>query len=216
MPGYKQWSDGDNLTPADIDGFLMGQTVMRFVNAAARAGALPTPVDGMMSYLADTGLTYQYDSLSAAWVADKQCVKKTANQSVTSSATLVADTDLKVTLTPGQYRVEVFLHYTGATAGDIAIAWAFSGTNSSVVRTALGPGVAATAGDAATSMRSSGNALATRLNYGAEAASSGIREDILITVTGAGVLQMSWAQDVASTTATVVSAASRLYVTRFR
>jgi hypothetical protein len=215
MPGYKQWSDGDNLTPADIDGFLMGQTLMRFVNAAARAGALPTPVDGMQSYLADTGLTYQYDSLSAAWVPLLQVIKKVANQSVTSSTAFVNDNDLKVTLTPGQYRVETFLHVSGDPAGDLKIVYTSSGTVSTAVRSTLGMSVAGTDGTNS-QLRSSANLITTSVNYGVEAAGTTIREDILMTVTATTTLQLQFAQNTASATPTVMSAASRMYVTRFR
>ena len=61
MPGYRQWSDGDNLTPADIDSYLMSQTLMRFPNTASRDAALPTPVAGMRSYAADVNQEYRYN-----------------------------------------------------------------------------------------------------------------------------------------------------------
>lgn len=168
MPGYRQWSDGDNLAPADIDGYLMGQTIMRFANASARTGALPTPVNGMQADLADTGLVYIYDSTPGSWVPDKQCIKKPSNTlRGASTVTNADDPALQVALVPGQYRVELFLHVIGVTAGDITLALAFSGS-ASANQAARGMAVANTDGTDATSpygVRLSGHSLTTSVNY---------------------------------------------------
>lgn len=41
------------LTAADVQNFLMDQTVMSFVNSTARGSAIPSPVEGMTTYLED-------------------------------------------------------------------------------------------------------------------------------------------------------------------
>lgn len=64
--GFKDWAAGDILTAADVDGYLMRQTVMTFADASARDSALSGVLDeGMMAYLEDTNATTYYDG--SAW-----------------------------------------------------------------------------------------------------------------------------------------------------
>lgn len=66
--GYKLFNSGDVLTAAQVNTYLMQQTVMVFANAAARTTALSGVVsEGMMSYLQDTNAVEVYDG--SAWVA---------------------------------------------------------------------------------------------------------------------------------------------------
>jgi hypothetical protein len=50
----KVFTAGEVLAAADVNSFLMDQTVMSFAGTAARGSAIPSPVEGMMSYLEDT------------------------------------------------------------------------------------------------------------------------------------------------------------------
>ena len=54
--GRKQWSPGDTLTAADVNGYLMDQSVMVFAGTAARSSAIPSPSTGMVAYSTATGL----------------------------------------------------------------------------------------------------------------------------------------------------------------
>jgi hypothetical protein len=65
--GFKTWVDGDILTAADVNTYLMEQAVMVFATATARSTALPTPSEGMVSYLADSNVVEVYTG--AAWVS---------------------------------------------------------------------------------------------------------------------------------------------------
>lgn len=66
--GYKDFTVGQVLTSAEVDGYLMQQTVMKFADASARTTALTGVLaEGMMSYLADTNAVEKYDG--SAWVA---------------------------------------------------------------------------------------------------------------------------------------------------
>lgn len=66
--GYKDFTVGQVLTSAEVDGYLMQQTVMKFADAAARTTALTGVLaEGMISYLADTNAVEKYDG--ASWVA---------------------------------------------------------------------------------------------------------------------------------------------------
>jgi len=66
--GFKDWTAGDVLTAADVDGYLMRQTVMTFADASARDTALSGVLDeGMVAYLEDVNALTVYNG--SAWVA---------------------------------------------------------------------------------------------------------------------------------------------------
>ena len=64
--GYKLFATGDVLTAAQVNTYLMQQTVMVFASSAARTTALSGVIaEGMLSYLSDTNALQYYDG--AAW-----------------------------------------------------------------------------------------------------------------------------------------------------
>jgi len=66
--GFKDFTAGDILTAAQVDEYLMQQTVMRFADAAARTTALSGVLaEGMLSYLIDTNAVEVYDGSN--WVS---------------------------------------------------------------------------------------------------------------------------------------------------
>ena len=70
--GAKLFTSGSVLTAAQVNTYLMDQTVMRFADEAARTAAFggagePTLASGMMSYLVDVAQVQVYDG--SAWVA---------------------------------------------------------------------------------------------------------------------------------------------------
>lgn len=66
--GYKDFTVGQVLTSAEVDGYLMQQTVMKFADASARTTALSGVLaEGMISYLNDTNAVEKYDGSN--WVA---------------------------------------------------------------------------------------------------------------------------------------------------
>lgn len=71
MAGYKDFVSGAVLTSAEVDDYLMRQTVMRFATAAARDSALSGVVtEGMLAYALDSGIVHIYNG--SAWVAVSQ------------------------------------------------------------------------------------------------------------------------------------------------
>ena len=65
MP-FKDFAAGDILTAADVDDFLMRQSIMTFADAAARDTALTDVLaEGMFCYLNDTNAFQYYDG--SAW-----------------------------------------------------------------------------------------------------------------------------------------------------
>jgi hypothetical protein len=70
--GAKLFTSGSVLTAAQVNTFLMDQSVMRFANEAARTAAFggtgePVLAEGMMSYLDDLNQVQVYNG--SAWVA---------------------------------------------------------------------------------------------------------------------------------------------------
>ena len=63
--GRKVFTAGEVLTAANVNGYLMDQSVMVFADAAARTTAIAAPDEGMVSYLSDTNAIEYYDG--AAW-----------------------------------------------------------------------------------------------------------------------------------------------------
>jgi hypothetical protein len=55
----KVFTAGEVLAAADVNGFLMNQTIMTFASSTARSSAIGTATSGMITYLADTD-TFEY------------------------------------------------------------------------------------------------------------------------------------------------------------
>jgi hypothetical protein len=64
--GRKEWSPGDTLTAADVNGYLMDQMVMVFSGTAERDSEIPSPSAGMVSYSTATGFVVYNGT---AWVS---------------------------------------------------------------------------------------------------------------------------------------------------
>lgn len=63
--GFKTFTAGEVLTASNVNTYLQEQTVMNFAGTAARASALPSPSEGMVSHIGG-GTVEVYDG--AAWV----------------------------------------------------------------------------------------------------------------------------------------------------
>ncbi len=65
--GYKVFKAGEGITAANVNGYLMEQSVMVFAGSAARGSAIGTASEGMVSYLSDTNAVEVYNGSN--WVA---------------------------------------------------------------------------------------------------------------------------------------------------
>jgi hypothetical protein len=83
----KVFTAGEVLAAADVNEFLMDQTIQSFAGTAARESAIPTPVEGMYAHLEDTDDLQFYDG--AAWRSQLGTVFLT-------EATAAASTELNV------------------------------------------------------------------------------------------------------------------------
>jgi hypothetical protein len=59
--GKKTFVAGAVLTAAEVNGYLMDQSVMVFASDAARSSAIPSPSAGMVTYLTDTSEMQAYN-----------------------------------------------------------------------------------------------------------------------------------------------------------
>ncbi len=62
--GFKDFTTGEVLTAADVDGYLM-QGVLVFASSAARDAAITSPQEGQFAFLKDTNTTMYYTG--SAW-----------------------------------------------------------------------------------------------------------------------------------------------------
>lgn len=59
--GRKVFTAGEVLTAIDVQSYLQDQAVMVFAGTAARASAIPTPTEGMVTFQTDTDQLTYYD-----------------------------------------------------------------------------------------------------------------------------------------------------------
>jgi hypothetical protein len=83
--GRKVWSAGEVLAAADVNGYLMDQSVMVFSSAAARDSSVAIPSEGMLAYLTDSNSLLAYDGSN--WVSANSVSGTVTASDVTGSLT---------------------------------------------------------------------------------------------------------------------------------
>jgi hypothetical protein len=117
----KVFTAGEVLAAADVNSFLMDQTVMSFAGTAARGSAIGTAVEGMVTFLEDSNILSIYDGSNwktslgvTGGILQVVSTAKTDSFS-TTSASFTAVTGLSASITPRSTssRVIVFLTLQG-------------------------------------------------------------------------------------------------------
>jgi len=67
--GKKVFEANEVLTAADVNGYLMEQSVMVFANEAARTSAISDPSAGMLTFLVDVAQVQVYDGTDWTQIA---------------------------------------------------------------------------------------------------------------------------------------------------
>lgn len=105
MP-IKIFQNGYPLPASDINTYLMEQSVMTFASSTARATAIPTPNEGMLTYLEDTNVFQYYTGSAWANLVDipspaQTISDKTANYSIVAGDAykLIRSTNAAITIT---------------------------------------------------------------------------------------------------------------------
>jgi len=65
----KVFTPGEILTAANVNEFLMDQSVMSFSDSTARGSAIPSPIEGMTTYLEDKDTLSLYNATD--WTSDR-------------------------------------------------------------------------------------------------------------------------------------------------
>ena len=69
--GFKVFSVGEVLTAADVNDYLMEQSISIFANATARDAQITSPIEGQFCYLADSNVLQFYNGSSWAGYIDE-------------------------------------------------------------------------------------------------------------------------------------------------
>ena len=101
MAGRKNFVAGEILTAADVNSFLMDQSVMVFDDSGARGSAIPTPSEGMVTYLKSDDQVTVFDGSAfkpvGGLVAVKHVIKTNVFSASVNAGNNVAITDLSIT-----------------------------------------------------------------------------------------------------------------------
>ena len=65
--GFKTFAVGEVLTAADVNNYLMEQSISIFADSTARDAQITSPIEGQFCYLADTNVLQYYTG--SAWAA---------------------------------------------------------------------------------------------------------------------------------------------------
>ena len=74
--GKKTFVAGEVLLAQDVNDYLMDQSVMNFASSAARSSAIPTPTEGMTTYVQDRNQIETFDGAEYRGMSGLQLVKK--------------------------------------------------------------------------------------------------------------------------------------------
>lgn len=188
--------------------------VPRYANASARDAANPSPTNGQLTYLTQERLLQGRHP--AGWVTEQfpTYVRKTIPQSVTSSTTLIADSQLKLTLAANStYFIEVVLNVTGAAntaPGGISVNWSDL-ASVLVSRATVGYYLSGSQTDPTLAVAIFNTPTSGNHTYGTNTSSSpvGIHENLTVTTSSSPLTAtMRWAQVTSSATPTTVLANS--------
>jgi len=103
--GFKVFSTGEVLTAADVNDYLMEQSIGIFANSTARDAQITSPIEGQFCYLADSNVLMLYNGGWANFIGDGDITGVTAGTNLngggaSGAVTLNLDTTISgVTLT---------------------------------------------------------------------------------------------------------------------
>ena len=127
MAGRKTFTAGEVLQAADVNDFLMDQSVMVFAGTAARGSAIPSPSEGMVTYLEDADELQVYTTAWGAVAGGKilQVVSTTKSDAFTTTSTSFTDiTGLSASITPSSASSKIMVFVSMDAASTVGYAGA--------------------------------------------------------------------------------------------
>ena len=118
MSGRKVFTAGEVLQAADVNDYLMDQSVMVFAGTAARGSAIPSPSEGMVTYLEDADEVQVYTTDWGAVGGGKilQVVSTSKTDTFSTSSSGFNDvTGLSATITPSSTSSKIFISLSAHT-----------------------------------------------------------------------------------------------------
>lgn len=113
MSGRKVFTAGEVLQAADVNDFLMDQSVMVFAGTAARGSAIPSPTEGMVTYRSDDDTVEVYDGSSWNAVGPGQILQVVSTTKTdtfsSSSSSAVNVTGLSASITPSSTSSKILI-----------------------------------------------------------------------------------------------------------
>jgi hypothetical protein len=102
---------GEILTASDVNVNLMDQAVQVFDDSAARGSAIPSPIQGMVTYLKDSDTVEVYDGAAFNRFGGKilQVVSGSTTTQVSSTSATYASTTLSASITPTLSTSKIFI-----------------------------------------------------------------------------------------------------------
>lgn len=122
--GYKAWAAGDILAAAEVNTYLMDQSVMVFSGTASRSASIGTVAEGMVSYLTDTNVLEVYNG--SAWVSSNSVGGTITINASSVTNTLTASTVTAYTVASTDQSATLRFTNTGTVTATISTATAFS------------------------------------------------------------------------------------------
>jgi len=168
LVAYKVFTNGSVLQASEVNENLMQQAVIAFNNVSARTAAIPSPIEGMTTYLADSDTIQIYDG--SAWKISLattggilQVVNATSTTAVSATTNAFVSSGLAATITPRSTNSRIIISATypveNSTTLSASVWTLFRGT---VAGTNLGASAVGSAGfhqayNASSSVRISGS-----------------------------------------------------------
>jgi hypothetical protein len=133
LAGRKTFTAGEVLQAADVNDFLMDQSVMVFAGTAARGSAIPSPTEGMVTYLADSNEVQVFDGSVFNLLGGKilQVVRATDSTDRSTTSTSLTDASISVTITPTKDTSDIMLVWSSLAFGPASATIAHAITDNS-------------------------------------------------------------------------------------